>query len=570
MILFEKLRYKNLLSTGNDFTEIILNRSKSTLVIGTNGAGKSTFIDALTYALYGKAFRNINKPQLVNSITQKNLVVEIEFKINTKRYLVRRGMKPNLFEIFINGNLLNQTADAREYQEYLETQVLKMNFKAFSQIVILGKANYVPFMQLPAHHRREVIEDLLDIQIFSRMNLLLKEDISKNKEDVVTNDYDVKLVNHTIDLHKSHLESLKRNNDEVIAQKRLKIAELEDQIVETEKVIDQLEATKQDIIMGIRDEQKVNARYENLSHYKLKFESKVEAIDKDITFFDNNDNCPTCKQAIDELFKQEAVGRRYNKMFEYNDALKKVDVELPKLEKRLAEIRTAKVSFDKANIDISIQKSKLTSFKSSITSIQTEIAGLSTEEHLETNMDTINEQYIKLNRLTKEREKLLVYRNTLEVAAQLLKDSGIKTKIIRQYIPIINKLINKYLAQMEFFVNIELNEKFEETIKSRHRDEFTYSSFSEGEKLRIDVALMFAWRAIAKLKNSAATNLLILDEIFESSLDANGTDEFLRILDELTVDTNVFVISHHGDTLFDKFHSVIKFRKNKNFSEVEK
>jgi DNA repair exonuclease SbcCD ATPase subunit len=263
------------------------------LVIGTNGAGKSTFIDALTYALYGKAFRNINKPQLVNSITQKNLVVEIEFKINTKRYLVRRGMKPNLFEIFINGNLLNQTADAREYQEYLETQVLKMNFKAFSQIVILGKANYVPFMQLPAHHRREVIEDLLDIQIFSRMNLLLKEDISKNKEDVVTNDYDVKLVNHTIDLHKSHLESLKRNNDEVIAQKRLKIAELEDQIVETEKVIDQLEATKQDIIMGIRDEQKVNARYENLSHYKLKFESKVEAIDKDITFFDNNDNCPT-------------------------------------------------------------------------------------------------------------------------------------------------------------------------------------------------------------------------------------------------------------------------------------
>jgi DNA repair exonuclease SbcCD ATPase subunit len=538
------------------------------LVIGTNGAGKSTFIDALTYALYGKAFRNINKPQLVNSITQKNLVVEIEFKINTKRYLVRRGMKPNLFEIFINGNLLNQTADAREYQEYLETQVLKMNFKAFSQIVILGKANYVPFMQLPAHHRREVIEDLLDIQIFSRMNLLLKEDISKNKEDVVTNDYDVKLVNHTIDLHKSHLESLKRNNDEVIAQKRLKIAELEDQIVETEKVIDQLEATKQDIIMGIRDEQKVNARYENLSHYKLKFESKVEAIDKDITFFDNNDNCPTCKQAIDELFKQEAVGRRYNKMFEYNDALKKVDVELPKLEKRLAEIRTAKVSFDKANIDISIQKSKLTSFKSSITSIQTEIAGLSTEEHLETNMDTIQEQYVQLNRLSKEREKLLVYRNTLEVAAQLLKDSGIKTKIIRQYIPIINKLINKYLAQMEFFVNIELNEKFEETIKSRHRDEFTYSSFSEGEKLRIDVALMFAWRAIAKLKNSAATNLLILDEIFESSLDANGTDEFLRILDELTVDTNVFVISHHGDTLFDKFHSVVKFDKVKSFSRM--
>lgn len=568
MILFEKLRYKNLLSTGNDFTEIILNRSKSTLVIGTNGAGKSTFIDALTYALYGKAFRNINKPQLVNSITQKNLVVEIEFKISTKRYLVRRGMKPNLFEIFINGTLMNQTADAREYQEYLETQVLKMNFKAFSQIVILGKANYVPFMQLPAHHRREVIEDLLDIQIFSRMNLLLKEDIFKNKEDVTTNDYDVKLVNHTIDLHKSHLESLKRNNDEVIAQKRLKIADLEDQIVETEKVIDQLEATKQDIIMGIRDEQKVNARYENLSHYKLKFESKVEAIDKDITFFDNNDNCPTCKQAINELFKQEVVGRRYNKMFEYNDALKKVDVELPKLEKRLDEIRTAKVSFDKANIDISIQKSKLTNFKSSITSIQTEIAGLSTEEHLETNMDTINEQYIKLNRLTKEREKLLVYRNTLEVAAQLLKDSGIKTKIIRQYIPIINKLINKYLAQMEFFVNIELNEKFEETIKSRHRDEFTYSSFSEGEKLRIDVALMFAWRAIAKLKNSAATNLLILDEIFESSLDANGTDEFLRILDELTVDTNVFVISHHGDTLFDKFHSVIKFDKVKSFSRM--
>jgi len=568
MIIFESLRYKNLLSTGNDFTEIILNRSKSTLVIGTNGAGKSTFIDALTYALYGKAFRNINKPQLVNSITQKNLVVEIEFKINTKRYLVRRGMKPNLFEIFINGNLLNQTADAREYQEYLETQVLKMNFKAFSQIVILGKANYVPFMQLPAHHRREVIEDLLDIQIFSRMNLLLKEDISKNKEDVVTNDYDVKLVNHTIDLHKSHLESLKRNNDEVIAQKRLKIAELGDEISEAEAAIDLLESKKQDIVRGIRDEQKVNSKYENLSHYKLKFESKVEAIDKDITFFENNDNCPTCKQAIDELFKQTAIGERYNKMIEYNDALKKVDEELPKLEKRLAEIRAAKVSFDKANIDISIQKSKLVNLASTIRSVQSEIDDLSTEEHLETNQDTIQEQYVELNRLSKEREKLLVYRNTLEVAAQLLKDSGIKTKIIRQYIPIINKLINKYLAQMEFFVNIELNEKFEETIKSRHRDEFTYSSFSEGEKLRIDVALMFAWRAIAKLKNSAATNLLILDEIFESSLDANGTDEFLRILDELTVDTNVFVISHHGDTLFDKFHSVVKFDKVKSFSRM--
>jgi DNA repair exonuclease SbcCD ATPase subunit len=569
MIIFKKLRYQNLLSTGNQFTELDLNRSKSTLVVGENGAGKSTFIEALTFALYGTPFRNINKPQLINSITGKNLVVELEFSIGKKEYMVRRGIKPGVFEIFLNGQLINQTADIREYQEMLEKQILKLNFKSFSQIVVLGSANYVPFMQMKSQDRRKVVEDLLDIQIFSVMNSLLKEKLQTNRSDLQDVDYKIDLCQQKIDMHRKHIDTLKANNDELIEQKRQKIREHQEGVdshsIDIETLMEQVEALNQQVA----DQDKVTNRKTKLVQMEASLEDRVRKLNKEIQFFHDHDNCPTCKQGIDHDFKNETIQSRQLKTQEVSEAISKIETEIEGATNRLTAIAEINKSITSINTKIQDNNQQIKFLNRYITDLTKEIEDLEDQANrITTDQDETSSFVEELENHSKRKEMLSNQKAVFDVASHLLKDTGIKTKIIRQYVPIMNKLINKYLAAMDFFVNFELDESFNETIKSRFRDDFSYASFSEGEKMRIDLSLMFTWRAIAKLRNSASTNLLIMDEVFDSSLDAGGTEEFLKILESLTQDTNTFIISHKGDQLYDKFHSVLRFEKHANFSRI--
>lgn len=569
MIFFKKIRWKNFLSTGNTFTEIDFTRNRSTLIVGENGAGKSTILDALSFALYGKPFRKINKPQLINTINQKNLEVQLEFDIGRHQYLVTRGMKPAVFEIYQDGKLINQSSESKEYQEMFEKSILKLNFKSFSQIVILGSASFVPFMQLPAAHRREVIEDLLDIQIFSTMNTLLKDRVSTNKNDIVDNDYNIKSLAEKIELHKQHVDSLRQNNDELVQQKRDKIAEYEVQINDANDLI----AEKTAFSKGLDDEvaqidvlREEDKKVRDL--YRKMYEKSVKLI-KENNFYKDNDNCPTCKQGISHDFKDHILNDNNTVVSEISKGLSKLDRRLNKISEQITSYTKSLEIQQQLQKEIAELNNTVTVCNEFIKGINEEIVQLQNNtKHIDAGNEEIKTLKTDLKEAIATKERLLEERKLLDVAGILLKDSGIKTKIIKQYIPVMNKLINKYLAAMDFFVNFELNESFEETIKSRFRDEFSYESFSEGEKMRIDLALLFTWRAIAKLRNSASTNLLIMDEVFDSSLDNSGTDEFLKIIQNITADTNIFIISHKGDQLYDKFHSVIKFEKHKNFSRM--
>ena len=569
MIVFKKLRYQNILSTGNQFTEIDLNRSNSTLIVGENGAGKSTFIEALTFALYGKPFRNINKPQLLNAITGKGLLVELEFSIGKKDYIVRRGMKPNIFEIWLNGEMMNQNAGARDYQEFLEKNILKLNFKSFSQIVVLGSANYVPFMQLPAMQRRAVVEDLLDIQIFSIMNSLLKDKLAQNKSDITDVEYQIDLCEQKIELHSKHINTLKANNDELIAQKQQKIREHQEAIDSLSIDTDALSESVELLNLQIEDHEKVSSRKSKLTQMEATLEDRIRKLNKEIQFFHDHDNCPTCKQGIDHDFKSDTIQKREAKTQEVSEALAKLENEIQSANTRLEEIAQLNKQITSLNAKITDNNQQIGFYQRYIRDLNKEIEGLREQANkIDTESEDTSKFIEELNNHKKQKETLSRQKSVLDVASHLLKDTGIKTKIIKQYVPIMNKLINKYLASMDFFVNFELDEQFNETIKSRFRDDFSYASFSEGEKMRIDLSLMFTWRAIAKLRNSASTNLLIMDEVFDSSLDSAGTEEFLKILESLTQDSNVFIISHKGDQLYDKFHSVIKFEKHANFSRI--
>lgn len=572
MILFEKVRWKNFLSTGNVFTEVALNKSNNTLIIGQNGAGKSTILDALCFGLFGKPFRKINKPQLLNSINSKDALVEIEFKIGQKQYKVVRGIKPNTFEIYCNNVLLNQDAAAKDYQEVLENQILKLNYKSFTQVVILGSASFVPFMQLSAADRRTIIEDLLDIQIFSSMNSVVKEKLSEIKEETNKVKYAIALTKEKIELQLQNIEDTKKLNDEEIAKKQTEIETSNKQIENISESIRLITKHVDELTNKVGDKkEKLEKKSKNLFQIKGKIETNIQRNEKDIEFYENNHDCPTCKQAITEEWKISQVSEKSEKIDSQKKGLGEVEEELKKVTGDLKTISDIVNHINEHNNEITKHNATISAINVYIAKLNKEINELSNKKNssegdnlklrdLKTDLHMLNESY----------QELVELKHYNEFASSLLKDTGIKTKIIKQYLPIMNKLINKYLSAMDFFVNFNINENFEETIKSRHRDEFSYANFSEGEKMRIDLALLFTWRQIAKLKNSTNTNLLILDEVFDSSLDTVGTEEFLKLIHEMGSDTNIFVISHKGDQLFDKFRSVIKFEKKGNFSRIAK
>jgi len=568
-ITFSKLKWKNFLSTGNIFTEINLKKNSTTLIVGENGSGKSTMLDALSFALYGKPFRKINKPQLMNTINNKNMVVEVEFESGKKQYKIIRGMKPSVFEIYQDNVMINQNAEMKEYQETLEKHILKLNHKSFSQIVILGSASFTPFMQLPAAHRREVIEDLLDIQIFSTMNTLLKGKMQQTKEELTLMDMQIALSEQKMDMHKLNIQNLKNNNEELIVSYSEKI-EIEQE--NYQKLSDQhqeLSDKTNELIETISDKDKNSSRLRKIQQLNDNLLDKKIKIAKDISFYHDNDNCPTCKQNLHVDFKTNKIDEKNSQVTEIDEALLKLEEERKSALVRETEINQIQDQINLISRQVLDIYQKMNICKATIQSLETNIIQIKNQsKKIEEDASVLEQLNDEISAKIQQKNEMAEKRNLQEIAATILKDNGIKTKIIKQYIPIMNKLINKYLASMDFFVNFELNENFEEKIKSRYRDEFSYESFSEGEKLRIDLALLFTWRAIAKLRNSASTNLLIMDEIFDSSLDNSGTEEFLKILQTFSSDTNIFVISHKGDSLYDKFHSVIKFEKKKNFSKI--
>ena len=570
MIIFRKIRFKNFLSTGNHFTEIHLDKSPNTLILGTNGAGKSTMLDALCFSLFNKAFRNISKPQLINSTNSKECVVEIEFDANNKSYKIIRGIKPNIFEIYCNNELINQDASVRDYQEHLEKFILKLNFKSFTQIVILGSASFVPFMQLSAADRRAIIEELLDIQIFSTMNSLLKERVSSNKEKTTNNKYQIDLTTQNFEIQDKHIKQLKQNNEDKISEYENEI-ESNNKVVETiSKDIEKLNLKIDELRTSIADKSTVENKIKKLVQLESQIETNVSKLKKDIEFFETSHECPTCRQTIDEELKAEQISKSQSKIVETSKGLTDLRTLVDSETIRLQEIQSTIDSIQKLQVKVATDNATVTETNKYIAKIQKQIEGLRTTKlNLQTETEKLNESKQKLIDLENERKSLIEEKTYFDAAAILLKDTGIKTKIIKQYLPIINKVVNKYLASMDFFVNFNLDESFRETIKSRHRDEFSYASFSEGEKQKIDIALMLSWRAIAKLKNSTNTNLLILDEIFDSSLDATSTENLMNILSVLE-GTNLFVISHKGDVLQDKFRSIIRFEKKNNFSRIAK
>jgi DNA repair exonuclease SbcCD ATPase subunit len=493
----------------------------------------------------------------------------LEFSVGKKQYKVVRGIKPNMFEIYSDDQLIDQNADAKEYQEMLETQILKLNQKSFAQIVILGSASFVPFMQLPAPHRREIVEDLLDIQIFSTMNSILKDKIAYNRIKATDADYKIQGSAEKIEMYNKHIESLKQNNDELIKQKQDRIIELNTDIQNANIQIEQINGDVTTLSGSIADQDKVRTRLEKIKDISRQVDHKLKKIKDDATFFSTHDDCPTCRQGIAHDHKAKIVEKGNTQITEIESGKQKIAEELDSINTRLSAIADISSTISTKNREVSDFLIQIRTWSNFVTSINKEIEELGKNtKQIDANSEEVKVLKEGLKVAIAEKEELSKDKQVYDVAAVLLKDSGIKTKIIKQYVPIINKLINKYLAAMDFFVSFELNENFEETIKSRFRDEFTYDSFSEGEKMRIDLALLFAWRAVAKLRNSASTNLLIMDEVFDSSLDSSGTDEFLKILNGLTSDTNTFIISHKGDQLFDKFDHVIKFEKHKNFSRI--
>jgi len=568
MIYFKKISWKNFLSTGNQFTEVQLDECQNSLIIGTNGAGKSTILDALTFVLFGKSFRKINKPQLINSTNEKECVVNIDFRIGSVEWSIVRGIKPNVFEIYRDGKLLDQAASANDQQKYLEQSILKMNYKSFTQIVILGSSNFTPFMQLPASGRREVIEDILDIKVFSTMNSIIKDHLRKHREDIKVLNLKKESVSDKVLMQENFIKELDTRGKNTLQKYEDKISELNIDI----DVFNQDNKIEEKEVLRYRKElesvQDAKTKIRKLGNLKGKISQKMESIKREQNFFSDNLTCPTCEQTIEESFRTKRLKNSNTKLKELEDGFEQL-IDTIKSEEFRESV------YDNITKSIMESQSKISTNSAKISSLQAQITGLNHE------IKTLNDQSTNKN---EEQEKLNAYKESLEKVFddltekrikvsnhdflhELLKDSGVKSKIIEKYLPLINQQVSKYLQMMEFYINFKLDEEFNETVESPIHEDFSYSSFSEGEKQRIDLALLFTWREVAKIKNSTSTNLLIMDEIFDSSLDGFGTDDFLKIIRFVVKDANVFVISHK-ESFHDKFDRVIKFEKRKNFSQI--
>lgn len=569
MILFKKITYSNFLAVGNTPITINLNANSTTLIVGSNGAGKSTIIEAIIFALFNKSFRKVNKNQLINSINEKDCRVELEFTIGSKDYKIIRGLKPNIFEIYVDGQLLDQLAANSDQQKYLEQNILKLNYKSFTQIVILGSSTFVPFMQLPAAHRREIIEDLLDIRIFSTMNVILKDRIKTNNDSIKTYENEIDFLKEKVKMQKNHIDYISSQSQKSIDDKKAQVEDYQKQILECneeyDKICKELTAKNKELA----NLPKVNMK--DLEKYKTKFMTKLTDYKNNIEFYSDNDTCPTCQQDLSDDIKSLHITKCNTQIEKLESSIQEVESKIEESQQIIDASQKILSEINQLTVKMGSQQYKCGGLEKFIISLNEEIVKISESDKdiavEKTKLTSLASEGLALQ---KKLDKMKQNKNHYEVVSSLLKDTGIKSKIIKKYLPVMNQLINKYLQLMDFYVNFNLDENFEETIKSRFRDDFSYSSFSEGEKMRIDLALMFTWRAVAKLKNSTNTNLLILDEVFDSSLDGAGTEDFLRIIrGGIDEDTNIFVISHKGDLLHDKFERILRFEKVKNFSKVK-
>ena len=567
MITFKYVRWKNFLSTGNQFTEIQLDRSPTTLIIGENGAGKSTILDALCFGLFNKPFRNISKSQLVNSVNGSASVVEVEFIVGGKKVKVLRGIKPNKFEVYVNDKMINQDANARDYQKHLEQQILGLNYRSFTQVVILGSSTFVPFMQLSTKARREVVEDILDIKVFSLMNFLLKNKNKELNEEIRNVEYQYDLSKEKIAMQEKFIAEVVNNKSAIIDENKQKINDNNSTISTRNENIKKLETEKEALSYDAEEHAKIEQKLKKLSKAEAALENRKAEHDRQIEFFKNNDECPTCEQSITTATKQTQTELRTTKIRDIENGIADLHRMESEEQDSLQLILTNLETIRNNDVEIAKIRSSIVELEKFNDKLQKDIEAYESGSVSEEDKIKLAELKGQIKLIDEQKSKLNEDRFYIDIARNLLQDSGIKTKIVKQYLPIMNKLVNTYLSSMDFFVNFNIDENFNETIKSRFRDEFSYASFSEGEKMRIDLALLFTWRAIAKMKNSTNTNLLILDEIFDSSLDGSGTDDFLKILNTFH-DQNVFVISHKQDILFDKFRSVVQFKKEKNFSHL--
>ena len=568
MIRFKKIKWKNFLSTGNQWTEIDFEKNSTTLIIGSNGAGKSTVLDALTFVLFNKPFRKITKSQLVITVNEKDCNVEINFTVGTRDYRVVRGIKPSIFEIWVGDNMLNQTAAANDQQKYLETNILKLNYKSFTQIVVLGSSSFIPFMQLSAPNRREVIEDLLDIRIFSAMNGVVKDKLRHLRDNIKILELRKESLTDKVSMQKKFIEEIESRGKQDIKEKREKKDGFANEIL---NFITHNEELETEVTGLIEDQEKVTGASKTLlklNNLKGKMSNKVSTLTKEHKFFTDNVTCPTCTQNIEESFRLNRIAEVETKAKELQDGYKELQFKIKSEQERELSFNTLSKEITKLNNDISQNNTKISGFQQQITDLESEIQTLT---------DQLANRNIEHEKLTELRENLNTTFDELvekkeelsykDYVYNLLKDGGVKTKIIKKYLPLINKQVNRYLQMMDFYINFKLNEEFSETIESPIHEDFCYASFSEGEKMRIDLALLFTWREVAAYKNSTNTNLLIMDEVFDSSLDGTGTDEFLKIIRFVIKDANIFVISHK-ESLLEKFESVIQFEKLKGFSKM--
>ena len=571
MIKFKSVSWQNFLSTGNDMTTIQLDRSPTTLIVGQNGAGKSTLLDALSFGLFGKPHRDINKPQLVNTINNKQCIVKVEFQIGVHDFEIVRGIKPNLFEIYQNGNMINQSSMARDYQKFLEQNILKLNHKSFHQIVVLGSSSFIPFMQLPGGHRRDVIEDLLDINIFSKMNTILKERSAVIREKLKDINYNIDLMKEKISIQRKYIKDITEMNDEQIKSKRSSISLFQTEITDMQAANNDYSTSIESLQEGLNDRmKKAHDKKQSLMQYQAQFQTQMKTVVKEAKFYEINDKCPTCTQDIDKAIKEEKLEFSKNRAKELQEGMTKVGEQASVIDETISELNDITDNIRKNTAGITTNNRDIERLQTQITKLEGEISGLESREGDlgQANAD-LETHFEKSNTLTELKLSMVDERSYNEAAGEMLKDGGIKTKVVKEYLPVMNKLINNYLQVLDFFVAFDLDENFTETIRSRHRDTFNYASFSEGEKQRIDLALLFTWRQIARMKNSTSTNLLVLDETFDSSLDHDGVDNLMKILGTLEDDSNVFVISHKGDLLDGKFRSKIEFTKEHNFSKIK-